>query len=439
MKKNLVFLLLALTLGGCATPPQPQVTSQANACNNDPALCRIAVTANQVYALVPDNMNAASPSAIIMKYDLVDDPASGNAVDPWIPGTDASGQTAYDYTRANGPLGSNGNLGAFGPLGLNGNLPNRFHGTIATIPGINYYNNWCTASGGQSDAGCVYGSYGPLGTTGPLNPHYYYNTMYHLQQNVYWHGNYNHNLDSTGVWGIQGPLGPEGAFGALGALGPLGISLQAGMTTTSDGVYKVGSTTVRKTQPVRYSHDATVVRTYDLYEMYSKSYAQAMGTGCSGCEINDTSFAVDSFFQEPPADGDNYLFTSNYNQFVLINVVPINALNSYALQLYVSKDGGANYTLLATSSSNAHADGGGLMNFMSIRAKKGEMFRVNVTRIYAGYPGNAGYYLFTTGSGLTQTTDGSTNPDADLWSSRLQSNGAYRFNINGAHQEWIPW
>ena len=79
------------------------------------------------------------------------------------------------------------------------------------------------------------------------------------------------------------------------------------------------------------------------------------------------------------------------------------------------------------------------MNFIAIRAKRGEMFRVNVTRIYAGYFGNAGYYLFTTGSGLAQTTGGSANPDADLWSSRLQSNGAYRFNINGAHQEWIPW
>lgn len=439
MKKNLVFALFALVLGGCATAPQLQVALKANACNNDPALCRVTVTANQVYDLKNDNMNATSPNAIIMRYDLVDDPASGNAVDPWVPGTDAAGNTAYDYTRAGGPLGSNGPLGALGPLSWSGNLSNRFHGTVASIPGISYSNNWCNVPNNQSDITCAYGSYGALGESGALNPSYYYNTMYHLQQGIYWHGNYNHNLDSTGVWGIQGPLGPSGSFAALGALGPLGISQQAGMTTTNDGVYQTGSTIVRKTQPMRYSHDANVFRTYDLYEMYSKSYAQKMGTGCSGCEVNDTSFAVDSSFQEAVIGGDNYLFTSNYDQFVLLNVVPVNALNDYGLQLYVSKDGGTTYTLLATSNSNVYALGGGLMDFIAIRVKPGEMFRVNVTLQHAGAPTFPGYYLFTTGSGLAQTTGGTTNPNADLWSSRLQSDGTLRFNINGVHQQWIPW
>lgn len=109
--------------------------------------------------------------------------------------------------------------------------------------------------------------------------------MYHLEENTYWYNDYNHNLDASGVWAIQGPLGPTGALGVLGALGPLGISPQPGVTTTADGVYQVDGQTVRSLQSLRYSHDAQRSRTYDLFEMYSKSYALDMGV--SGREIND--------------------------------------------------------------------------------------------------------------------------------------------------------
>ncbi|RWA55962.1 hypothetical protein AU476_05100 [Cupriavidus sp. UYMSc13B] len=231
--------------------------------------------------------------------------------------------------------------------------------------------------------------------------------MYHLQEENAWWGNYNHNLDSAGVWGIQGPLGPTGALGALGALGPLGISLKAGMTTTADGVYKVGSNIVRQTRPVRYSHDAAVAavsRTYELFEMYSKLYAQTMGTGCPGCEVNDTSFGVDSSLQRSASEGDAYLFTSNYDQFVSINVVPINALNDYGLELYLSKDGGKNYTLLASSKSNGALKklfwlgvpyfslGDGLMDFIVIRVKSGEMFKIRVIEQQLQEESFPGYY-----------------------------------------------
>ncbi|USX26450.1 hypothetical protein NHH73_28505 [Oxalobacteraceae bacterium OTU3CINTB1] len=437
MIKNLVFVSIAMALSGCATTSELEASLKTIVCDDDPALCRMIVTANQVYALKSDNMNPDSPDAIIMKYDLVDDPRLGNAVDRWISATDAAGESAYQYTRASGPLGQAGALGAFGPLSWSGFLSKRFRGTVPSLVGASYDNNWCNVPSDQSDIGCVYGSQGPLGETGALNPSSYYYTMYHLQEDSFWRGNHNHNLDSTGVWGIQGPLGPSGPFGALGPLGPLGISLQLGMTTTTDGVYKAGSTIVRQTRPIRYGQDAAVWRTYNLYEMYSKQYAQQMGTGCGGCEVNDTSFAVDASFNDPTTTGDSYLFTSQHNQFVLLNVVPVNAWNDYGLQLYVSNDGGTTYTLLATSNSNVYADGGGLMDFIVIRAKQGEMFRANVT-LQAGLP-FYGYYLFTTGSGVGQATAGATAADADLWSSRLQSNGTRRFNIFGAHQQWVPW
>lgn len=110
--------------------------------------------------------------------------------------------------------------------------------------------------------------------------------MYHLEEDVYWYNDYDHNLDSAGIWGIQGPLGPTGAFGALGALGPLSISIQSGVTTTPDGVYIVKNEIIRTTQPMWYSHDGSVMRMYDLFEVYSKTYAFSMGRNESS-EIND--------------------------------------------------------------------------------------------------------------------------------------------------------
>lgn len=413
--------------------------SNSNTVPNDPAACRMIINANQTMALVANNMNAASSSAIIARFDLVYDPASANAVNPWIAGVDALGSTAYSYTRPAGPLGSNGPLGAIGPISSVGALSSRFTGTQPTVPGISYSNNWCNVPANQPDTTCVYGSYGPLGESGALNPYAYYNTMYHLMQGVYWYNNFAQNLDTSGVWGILGPLGPLGPLSALGALGPLGISLQAGMTTTTNGVYMNGSTIVRKTQPVRYSHDATIYRTYDLYEMYSKSYALNMGTGCSGCEVNDTSFAVDSRFLEPPTSGgDNFLFDANYDQFLSINVVPVNLLNDYAVQLSVSTNGGVSYSPVATSNSNVYAVGGGLMDYIVTRTRAGEKYRVNVSRQVVTVP-NTGYYLYVSGTGLAQTVNGVPNNNADIWSSRLQNNGTYRFNINGAHQNWVSW
>lgn len=436
-----LLLIAALCAGGCATPfvAPPEKASAASACNNDPALCRVVVTSNQVYALGTGNMSAASPAAIIMKYDLVDDPASKNAVDPWYSGADGTGKTAYDMTRATGPLGTEGNLGYAGPLGSSGALPQRYIGTVPTNPQLGYYNNWCSAAPAQSDQGCVYGSYGALGQDGPLNPSYYFNQMYHLEQSDYWHGNYNHNLDSAGVWGIQGPLGPTGALAALGPLGPLGISPQAGMTTTADGVYQVGGTIVRQTQPVRYAHDASSYRVYDLVEMYGKSYAKKMGTGCQDCVENDTSFAVDSLMQGTVSGGDVYYFTSKFKQFVSINVVPVNLYTAYGIALSVSTDGGASYAPVASANSNPFSFGSGLMNFIVLRANSGEKYQVKLNLLYTGIGSDPGYYLYVTGSGLAEISNGVVNSNPDLWGPRLQSDGTYRFNINGAHQAWYPW
>lgn len=53
----------------------------------------------------------------------------------------------------------------------------------------------------------MYGPYGPLGEKSALDAFEYYHVMYHLQEDVCWYGDLNHNLDVSGVWGTQGPLG----------------------------------------------------------------------------------------------------------------------------------------------------------------------------------------------------------------------------------------
>ena len=294
--------------------------------------------------------------------------------------------------------------------------------------------------------------------------------MYHLQEDTYWYNDYSHNLDSAGVWGIQGPLGPTGALGALGALGPLGISLQYGVTTTSDGVYQVDGKTIRRTIPVRYTHDASKTRTYDLFEMYSKSYALKMGK--NGVEPNDwyscnvaaftlikkpcvcSSFAVDSYLSEPNSGGDVFQFTSAFDQFVHINVVPVNMYSDYAISLKCCAAGTTTKVNVATANSNPFASTGGLEDFIVVRLRPSEVCDVIVTvQSTSNGKFGFGYYLFVTGTALSETStqrrlrgEAPVNGEEaqerelssidDIWGARTQSSGINTFNIIGPHQTW---
>lgn len=316
--------------------------------------------------------------------------------------------------------------------------------------------------------------------------------MYHLEEHTYWYNDYNINLDSAGVWGTQGPLGVSGALGILGALGPTGIALQAGMTTTSDGIYVAAassnkSTVVRQTMPIRFSHDASVYRIYDLFEMYSRNYAKRMcssSSSSSSCDVNDSSFAVDASTVLKQKDDSNqgekdpnlliydgatvgvddkYSFTSKYNQFVHLNLVPYGGIpGAPGLQLGGSWDN-LNMTLalscgssssskktLHTTTSNFVASSlfnsqKALVPFITTRLRKNELCDVSVSlRIDSGKDSNpsndwTGYYLYVTGSGLQTISESVKNPDPDIWGLRKQSDGRSAFNINGPHQTWIPF
>lgn len=408
--------------------------SGSSSCTDDGVTCRLVVSSNQIYALSPDNFDSSSNSAVVMRFDYLDDPAFNNSIDYWIGGLDTFGLSAFDYTRPTGCLGCNGPLGYAGPLGSTGNIPNRFHGHTSESKKRTYANNWCDAAPNQNDTDCVYGSAGPLGEAGPLNPFSYYFTMYHLGTGVNWSQNYNINLDSAGIWGTQGPLGVTGALGVLGPLGPLSISLQPGVTTLATGQYKYRDVEIRQTSPVRYTANASTYRAYDLFEMYTRDFAQKMGMD------NDCSFGVDSYMKNPAASGDSYLFTSNATQFLSINVVPVNLLDDFGVILAVSQNGGQTFSVVANASTNPYASEGGIMDFIVTRARPGEVFRAVVFQQANGAPTESGYYLYVTGSGLIEI-DASTEASqtVDVWGPRLQKSGANAFNINGAHQVWVPW
>lgn len=263
--------------------------------------------------------------------------------------------------------------------------------------------------------------------------------MYHLNEYKYWYNDYCHNLDASGVWGIQGPLGPTGAFAVLGALGPLGISYQYGVTTTSDGVYMVSTPagdatmTVRRTQPIRYMHDSSSYRVYDLYEMYSKSFASSLQPGT--VDSNDCSFAVDAVAAPADASGDTFYFTSASEQWVALNVVAADMGTDYSLSLECRD--GKSYNPVTAAASNPYSSGRGLEDFIVTRLKEEEC-RVTVKLQYTEDSTPAGYYLYVTGSAVTTVTGGAEETE-DLWGLRQQSTGEWTFNILGPHQKWVSF
>lgn len=328
--------------------------------------------------------------------------------------------------------------------------------------------------------------------------------MYHLSEMTYWYNDYNINLDSAGVWGTQGPLGVSGALGILGALGPTGFSLQAGITTTSDGKYMTlssgKSVVIRQTQPIRYSHDSTISRIYDLFEMYSRTYAKSMCSALSStssCDVNDSSFGVDAstvlkqkYYEENEGNegenengnnkeeedsslfvengvtagvDDKYSFTSKYNQFVHINLILYGGTPGLPGQITGGSWDNINMTLslscgtsssnkktlhtttnnfISTSTSTTQND---LIPFITTRLKKNELCDISISiRIDTGKDTSTtndwtGYYLFVTGSGLQVISQGVTNSNPDIWGLRKQIDGRYSFNMNGLHQTWIPF
>lgn len=85
------------------------ISTMASCVNNnqlhDPSLCRMIVSSDLIYSLIPNHFKTGSGVEIIMKYDLTEDSSNKNAVNSWNSGYDLYLKTSYDYTRWGGPLG----------------------------------------------------------------------------------------------------------------------------------------------------------------------------------------------------------------------------------------------------------------------------------------------------------------------------------------------
>ena len=78
------------------------------------------------------------------------------------------------------------------------------------------------------------------------------------------------------------------------------------------------------------------------------------------------------------------------------------------------------------------------MPFLSTRLQGNEECKVTVA-ISTSSSDWSGYYLYVSGSGISETVNGKENNNPDIWGPRKQADGSVDFNINGVHQSWIPF
>lgn len=378
-------------------------------------------------------------------------------------------------------LGYGSALGPFGPLGYTGPLS-------ATGPLFNStyswsWNNWLPAANsswagfyvwnGSATFGSSspYGATGPLGYTGPITQTALYTTMYHLNEtgsatNQEYSTDYNdfpHHLDPAGVWGILGPGGPFGVLGPLGPLGTRGYGASGAVTINSaTGEMKSGTTVVRSLD-VPFHPSLTLIRNFDLSEVYPRANLIARQSNPTQF-INDTSFSVNAIsgsctLSYHSGSDHTYYFKSKHPQFVSLVLSNVNA---YAeLDFDVStKDDSANsfassgdaaawfgnpaikFAVSSNAGLNASNLASGLQDFAVFRVKANEVIKV-VVKARSGTPtiyDKCGYLFHVTGTGHT-LRDGNNPPtSSSLFQPTRNSPGGYiTFNITGSHQEWQPW
>ena len=241
-------------------------------------------------------------------------------------------------------------------------------------------------------------------------------------------------------------------------------------TSSSDKSCPSGkSTIIRQTQPIRYSHNSSISRIYDLFEIYTRSYGKTMcssSTSTTTCDINDTSFGIDAsniFPNQNPGQvtqiQDSYSFTSKYNQFVHINLIPYGGTPGLPGQFIGGSWDDINITMslscglkssnkllittLSSTFSSTKTSQNTLIPFITTRLNMNELcdiqLKLSILPDSTSSNNWNGYYLFVTGSGFNVVKNNEIDKTADLWGTRKQSNGLYTFNINGPHQKWIPF
>ncbi|KAL4453889.1 hypothetical protein ABPG74_003772 [Tetrahymena malaccensis] len=246
-----------------------------------------------------------------------------------------------------GPLGYNGPLGPYGPLGTLGPVGSNTWNPSQLISGIEWSNfsDQLTAQGGPLSQN------GPLGHKGPLN-----NNLYNDEKSSFYTNYFIQQLSGLGLFASLGPLGPLGALGLLGPLGPVGAH---GFKVDKNGQYINQLGQVQKEIIVRYDDDSS--RKYELFEVYQSSFVKA------NSYVLDTSFMIEGSFGLFGSQKDQFIFTSNSDQFVTIILVPEKSLDSFKLSLF---DIESNYI---DSTGNS-----GLIEHFIIQMKKGQQLKIQV-------------------------------------------------------------
>eukprot|EP01124_Arcella_intermedia_P033611 TRINITY_DN8100_c0_g1_i1.p1 TRINITY_DN8100_c0_g1~~TRINITY_DN8100_c0_g1_i1.p1 ORF type:complete len:351 (+),score=35.11 TRINITY_DN8100_c0_g1_i1:41-1093(+) len=248
---------------------------------------------------------------------------------------------AYSCLGYFGPIGPYGPLGTLGPIGTNTWNPSYW------ISGLGY--DWSRYSTEVTGLGGPLSAAGPLGASGPLGSAYY--------DQCPCMGAYAHHLMNGGIFHVLGPTGPLGALGPLGPLGPIGAH---GFPRDTKGNY-VSSGVTKRTVSVPY--DGTVNRQFELFENYDQQHAYSLTN-------NDCSFMVQgtwSYLDTPKS----YAFTSNYDQFVTILVVPTLQMYAFDFTVKVTKPGGTAVSISSSSFS--------YMDHVVVKVPQMTTFEVKVT------------------------------------------------------------
>ena len=123
--------------------------------------------------------------------------------------------------------------------------------------------------------------------------------------------------------------------------------------------------------------NSTYSRTFDLYQNYVPSYAQA--------HVLDTSFMVEDDLYSAPSETAKYAFKSSQDQVVHVLVVPV-----YQIGVFQFKVTDSNGNTVVTANSLAY------INFATFTSHAGQTYTVTVST--QSCSGATQYRLFVTGS-----------------------------------------
>lgn len=279
-------------------------------------------------------------------------------------------QPIEGYLTISGPLGYLGPLGPAGPLGILGPIGNDVWHPSDWISGIFEWHPWAhlyTSLGGPLSAE------GPLGYRGPTAPDQYYGVSDpgHTLFNT---NDFAVQLRAFGLFNALGPIGPLGDKGPLGPLGPLGAH---GFLADEDGNYTNNGSIVRT---ISVLFNATLNRTYELYEFYTTQGAQCANPPDTSFMARGSLDAVD--------DVDYFPLQSSSDQLVSVALTPIYNFDEFDLALYDERG-----HLVAASEAV------GFVDALQVQMRAGQILYAAVKMRASGHLVHSLYRVSVTGGG----------------------------------------